>query len=153
MITKTIKGNLITMALNGEFDVIMHGCNCFNTMGAGIAKEIKQRIPIAYEVDCATEKGSYFKLGDYSLAFFHPKPTMTLEIINAYIQYTYWEKSPIEYSAVKDVFIKLNKQYTPSTKFGIPKIGGGLAGGDWEIISKIINTVTPDINITLVEYE
>ena len=34
---KIIKGNLISLALAGEFEVIIHGCNCFCTMGAGIA--------------------------------------------------------------------------------------------------------------------
>ena len=40
---KIIKGDLIKLALQGEFDVIVHGCNCFCTMGAGIAKSIKPR--------------------------------------------------------------------------------------------------------------
>ena len=35
-----VKGNLVTLALAGEFDVIIHGCNCFNTMGSGVAKDI-----------------------------------------------------------------------------------------------------------------
>ena len=41
MLMKTIQGNLIHLAQNGEFDLIVHGCNCFCTMGAGIAKGIK----------------------------------------------------------------------------------------------------------------
>ena len=36
------KGCLISMALNGEFDVIAHGCNCFCTQGAGIAKQMSK---------------------------------------------------------------------------------------------------------------
>ena len=32
---KTIQGNLIHSAQAGEFDLIVHGCNCFCTMGAG----------------------------------------------------------------------------------------------------------------------
>jgi O-acetyl-ADP-ribose deacetylase (regulator of RNase III) len=30
---KTIAGDLIKMAKNNEFDVIVHGCNCFTSMG------------------------------------------------------------------------------------------------------------------------
>lgn len=37
---KEIEGDLIQMALNGDFDIIAHGCNCFNTMRSGIAKTI-----------------------------------------------------------------------------------------------------------------
>ncbi len=32
-----INGDLIDLAKNGNFDVIIHGCNCFRTMGVGIA--------------------------------------------------------------------------------------------------------------------
>ncbi|WWS23940.1 hypothetical protein vBKpnAMK2_00291 [Klebsiella phage vB_Kpn_AM_K2] len=35
----------------------------------------------------------------------------------------------------------------------IPKIGAGIAGGDWELIEKLINLATPDIDIMVVEYE
>ena len=34
---KEIEGNLISLALAGNFDVIAHGCNCFCTMQSGIA--------------------------------------------------------------------------------------------------------------------
>jgi O-acetyl-ADP-ribose deacetylase (regulator of RNase III) len=36
-----IKGDLIELAKQGNFDVIAHGCNCFCTMGAGIAVPMK----------------------------------------------------------------------------------------------------------------
>lgn len=32
---KYIIGDLLKLADDGQFDVIVHGCNCFNTMGAG----------------------------------------------------------------------------------------------------------------------
>ena len=54
---KYIKGDLIKLALIGNFEVIAHGCNCMCTMGAGIAKTIKSEFPEAYQADCATEKG------------------------------------------------------------------------------------------------
>jgi len=40
-VIKTIQGNLIQFAQNGGFDLIVHGSNCFCTMGAGIAQGIK----------------------------------------------------------------------------------------------------------------
>ena len=30
---KEVFGDLIELALVGKFDVIVHGCNCFSTMG------------------------------------------------------------------------------------------------------------------------
>ncbi len=38
---KEITGNLITLGLAGDFEVIIHGCNCFNTMGSGVAAQNK----------------------------------------------------------------------------------------------------------------
>lgn len=46
-----INDDLIDLAKNGNFDVIIHGCNCFCTMCAGIAKVIKQEFPEAYLPD------------------------------------------------------------------------------------------------------
>jgi type IV secretory pathway TrbL component len=65
---QTEKGDLIQKARAGEFDVIVHGCNCFCTMGAGIAKTIKQVFPAAYQADLATTAGDQAKLGTYSAA-------------------------------------------------------------------------------------
>ncbi len=65
---KRIEGDLIRLANLGHFDVIIHGCNCFCTMGAGIAKAIREQYPAAYEADLATEKGNRGKLGSYSSA-------------------------------------------------------------------------------------
>ena len=35
-----ISGDLIKLALEGKFDVIAHGCNCFCTMKSGIAPQM-----------------------------------------------------------------------------------------------------------------
>jgi O-acetyl-ADP-ribose deacetylase (regulator of RNase III) len=37
---KEIEGDLIDLAKRGHFDVVTHGCNCFCTMGAGIAPQM-----------------------------------------------------------------------------------------------------------------
>lgn len=49
-------GDLLQLALAGEFDVIVHGCNCFGDMGKGIALAVKQQFPEAYQADLATAK-------------------------------------------------------------------------------------------------
>jgi len=60
-----LKGDLIQIALAGRFDVIIHGCNCFCTMGAGIAKLIRDNFPEAYQADLETVVGNKEKLGTY----------------------------------------------------------------------------------------
>ena len=65
---KVVTGDLIGMAQNGEFDAIIHGCNCFNKMGSGIAKSIKVAFPQAFAVDRATIAGNRRKLGTITYA-------------------------------------------------------------------------------------
>ena len=51
---KTVRGDLLKLALDGHFDVIVHGCNCQCVMGAGIALSIKNAFPEAFAADLAT---------------------------------------------------------------------------------------------------
>lgn len=152
MIIKETNCNLITSFLNNELDLLVHGCNCFNTMGAGIAKEIKSKIPQAYKADLRTNKGDKSKLVNYSIAI-----TDNGIIINAYTQYYYGKPKKdqeclLDYEALKQVFININKDY-PNTTVGIPTIGCGLAGGNWNKVKDIINEVTPDINVVVFYYK
>ena len=83
-----LKGDLIKLALRGDFDVIVHGCNCFCTMGAGIALAIKSTFPDAYQSDLKPSKGDRSKLGSYSTATIQSKGHQII-VVNAYTQYHY----------------------------------------------------------------
>ena len=63
---KTVTGDLIALAEAGQFDVIVHGCNCFHAMGAGVAAAIASRYPSALTADKATDFGDAAKLGTIS---------------------------------------------------------------------------------------
>lgn len=149
---KYIKGDLIKLAKRGAFDIIIHGCNCFNTMGAGIARQIKEIFPMAYKADCRTEMGNISKLGGYTECEVKiPKKQTRLKIINAYTQYDFHGNNEFNYEAL-ETFLKTLIPLDYSVKIGIPKIGAGLAGGDWKRIESIFNRVVPYLNITCVEY-
>ncbi len=148
---KRIKGDLIHLAKEGQFDLIVHGCNCFCTMGAGIAKQIRSQFPQAWEADRATVSGDRSKLGSYSQACIDT-PSGRLYVINAYTQYHYsGDGVLVDYDAVAKVFTALEKQFS-GKRIGYPKIGAGLAGGDWNIISKIIDGALDGETHTLVEF-
>lgn len=167
---KYVKGNLLDMAEEGKFDVIVQGCNCQNTMGSGLAKEIRERYPKAYLADQVTQKGDVDKLGCFTQAYVNGVRFVNVEsagqrllrysftIINAYTQenYGYDSKQYVNYDAVKQAFkqIKLLYDMNPqaSTSIGIPKIGAKRGGGDWAVIEKIIDDIGFS-NITCVEYE
>lgn len=149
---KTVKGNLIELAEDGEFDVIVHGCNCFCTMGAGIAKFIKQKFPAAYKADLKTEKGAKSKLGSISQAEVD-LPNGKLIVVNAYTQHN-WRGTgkKVDYEAVRSSFEEIKEKFS-GLRIGYPAIGAGLAGGDWNIISSIIDEVLIDENHTFVQFD
>jgi len=136
-----MKGNLIDLAEQGQFNVIVHGCNCFHTMGAGIAKEIATRYPPAYVADCIlTKNGDETKLGKYTWQEVHAYTGRSFIVVNAYTQYKYGRGGPhVDYDAIKSAFNMIAKQFGGST-IGYPKIGAGFGGGDWNKIQTIINT-------------
>jgi O-acetyl-ADP-ribose deacetylase (regulator of RNase III) len=65
---------------------IIHQANCFNTMGSGIACQIRQRYPEAYEADCKTISGDRSKLGKFSWVKTNDGK---YHIYNCYSQYQY----------------------------------------------------------------
>lgn len=149
---KRIKGDLIELALAGEFDLIVHGCNCMCTMGAGIAKTIKSTFPAAYTADKETIKGDESKLGDISIATV-ALPTGNLIIVNAYTQFDYKGRGlKANYNAIRQAFRKVKERYT-GLRIGFPAIGAGLAGGDWSIIATIIEEELKGEDFTFVEFD
>jgi len=146
-----IKGDLVQLGLEGKFDVIIHGCNCFCTMGAGIAKSIRDNFPEAYQADLKTNMGDKNKLGTYSCAQVN-KQENRLTIVNGYTQYDFsGENVLVDYGAIRDLFSKIKKNFQ-NQKIGYPKIGAGLAKGDWQIISGIISEELKGEDHTLVEF-
>jgi len=78
---KEVHGDLIKMALEGEFDAIAHGCNCFCNMGA----------------DRQTARGSKAKLGLCSIA-----QQNEVWVINAYTQFDFGgRKRNVSYPAIR----------------------------------------------------
>lgn len=150
---KLIEGNLVEMADNGEFDIIIHGCNCFCTMGAGIAKAIRDRWPEAYTADKATKKGDKGKLGSMSLALVENRVNRKLLIVNLYTQYRFGrDKCHFEYDPFRYGLRLLRRNIWDHQRVGMPMIGAGLAGGDWKRIRQIIEEEFDGVNYTVVLY-
>lgn len=151
---KVISGDLIDLAKQKKFDVIVHGCNCFCAMGKGIARNIRDEFPAAYTADCRTKKGDKSKLGKCGLVYI---PQYDLTVVNAYTQYDFRGPNPnIDYNAIRSCFSLLAKLLKDpkyeNPRIGYPKIGAGLARGDWSTISKIIDEELDGFDHTLVEY-
>lgn len=138
------------------FDAIIHGCNCFISMGSGIAAMISKKFPEAYGVDKKTEKGSKKKLGGYTHYSYDE-----FTVINAYTQF-YSGAQEKEQTKERSIYIRewairksmrKIKQNFSGKRLALPLIGAGIAGGDWERIEKIILEELIGEDVTIVVWE
>jgi O-acetyl-ADP-ribose deacetylase (regulator of RNase III) len=148
---KTVQGDLIELAKAGAFDVIIQGCNCQCRMGRGIALTIKQQFPEAYTADCQTEIGDRAKLGNFTTVQID-RDGYNFAIVNGYTQF-HWQGDGVlaDYDAIRSVFRQVQQQFG-GKRIGYPKIGAGLARGDWSIIAAIIEAELAGEHHTYVEF-
>jgi O-acetyl-ADP-ribose deacetylase (regulator of RNase III) len=150
---KYITGNLITLANEGKFDVIGHGCNCFCTMGKGLAVAMKNAYPEIVMADHCTKRGDRSKLGTFTHVDYGD-----LIVLNLYTQYDYALghkpfNDPVvfaDYDAIRECMQGIKFKYK-GKRIGLPLIGAGLAGGDWNRISQIIEDELGDEDVTIVQ--
>jgi O-acetyl-ADP-ribose deacetylase (regulator of RNase III) len=149
-----INGNLITLAYDNQFDVIAHGCNCLSTMGAGLAPQMAK----AFGCDKFPMElmgPSINKLGCIDYKLHEP---LNLIVVNAYTQFYYGKNhtdgitKPLDYEALTLCLRKMNTLFK-FKKIGLPQIGAGLAGGDWNLIKSIIIKELHECNTTVVIFK
>ena len=146
---REIEGDLLALALSGAFDVIVHGCNCIHTMGAGIAKPIAQKFPEVLEADRQTPYGTRDKLGTLSTALVE-RDGARFTVVNAYTQFDY--RGPgvkVSYPAISACFERVAERFADA-RIGYPLIGAGLAGGDWQEIAPRIDKALHGLDHCLV---
>ena len=178
---REVDGDLIQLANSGMFDVITHGCNCMCQMGAGIAPQMAKAFAcdlyfmelkgsdmnklgcIDYQMNCVFEKDGQVRIYNP----LHDRLNFSLEgwthkkdvfVVNSYTQYNYGRNHsdgvlrPLDYEALTMCMRKINYRFK-GKHIGLPKIGAGLAGGDWDRIKKIIQSELTDCIVTVVIYK
>jgi len=141
---KYVHGDLL--ALDQDFDAIVHGCNCHQRMGAGIAVAIKKKYPEAWEIDRDCKLTPKKRLGTIKYTTVQHEPV----VINAYTQFNYGTNTMnADYKAIRSCMKEIKKEFT-GQRIGLPQIGAGLAGGDWNIIENIIEEELSGEDVTVV---
>jgi O-acetyl-ADP-ribose deacetylase (regulator of RNase III) len=136
-------------------NIIIHQCNCFCTMGSGIAKTIKERFPEVYETDCKTTRGDISKLGSFNFTKVNAEDNPKLKYIcNFYGQFKYGrDKRYTSYDAVTEAFSAINEAASSRAKIpvlAVPyKMGCNNAGGSWRIVETILHDIFDESPVNL----
>ena len=146
--------------LDAPAEVIGHCCNCFHTMGSGVAHAIREKYPEAYVADCKkTIKGDIKKLGRASIAKVFKPDNEIKWVANLYGQYTFGtDKKQVSYEAIYEALTRV-RQWMNDNKLktiAFPyKMCCALAGGDWRILEAIITVVFEgsEIEVLICNYE
>jgi O-acetyl-ADP-ribose deacetylase (regulator of RNase III) len=152
------RGNL----LDSNCDIIVHQVNCQGVMGSGIAKQIRDKWPEVFtryqeymnyfwNMGIATSSEHY--LGQMQLI----KVEDGKWVANFFSQDKYLPRGicHTDYEAFRICCKKLKSNIDDyailkKVTIGFPyKIGCGLAGGDWSIISKIIEEELSEYNVEI----
>lgn len=138
-------GDLLTNVTTGH---IVHGCNARGFQGGGFAKFIKAMYPGEYADYRRVHISEGLVLGT-AYPYCH---SSDLVIWNAITQQDFGNDNIryVSYDAIETCFASINECILAlddvAQEIHIPKIGSGLANGNWEIISRIIEeTVTVPI--------
>lgn len=127
--------------------IIVHGCNAQGAFGSGVAGQIRRKWPEAH--NAYSEAIAFWKACNHL-----PLGRITqcdvedgVKVVHAITQefYGYDGRMYVDYQAVRECFQMINYYYRDSgVPINFPKIGCGLAGGDWDIVSKIIDEELDD---------
>ena len=139
-----VKGDL----LSSNCDYICHQVNCQGRMGAGIAKQIRERWPEVYEKYIKRYEDTVWRgrgpecmLGSIDVVRLRDSNKC---VINMYSQadYGYDRTRYTSYDAFDTALREIKLEVPVGYSIGFPKnIGCGLGGGNWKIISILIEEV------------
>lgn len=148
-----VKGNL----LDSDCDYICHQVNCQGVMGSGIAKQIRERWPEVYDgykrfCDYNNKQGESL-LGRVMVT----NRGCPMRIVNMFSQDTYGYDGSryTSYDAFAHCLITLREHVPDDCTIGFPKnIGCGLGGGNWKVISALIEEILgKDYEVYIYELE
>lgn len=142
-----IKGNL----LKTDCELIAHGVNCQGKMESGVAKALYTKWPKvkSHYLELFKDGQNYWPsllLGETQLVRIKTE-TGNKIVVNCFTQqnYGYDGQNYLNYSALRNCLDKLKKiaDNYDLKEIAIPKIGCGLAGGNWEEVKVLIRNVFP----------
>lgn len=131
---QTLKADILSGIDPNRLTIILHGCNCFHIMGAGIAGYLAKKFPEVLKADRTTIRGSIEKLGSLSIATLN----QNLYVVNCYTQYSPGADAKLEYvDQCLNNFVKFGRLGEADIR--LPKIGCGIGGLKWVKVEPIFD--------------
>ncbi len=131
-----VKGNLLEVT----HGVLAHQVNCVGVMGAGVARQVADKYPVVYAEykRLCRERSANELLGTVQIV-----QVNNLRIANVFGQRGYGRgQRHTNYVALRLALTRLAETMMPGERISFPYgIGCGLAGGDWDVVSQIIEDV------------
>jgi O-acetyl-ADP-ribose deacetylase (regulator of RNase III) len=143
---KIVEADILTAKEN----IICHQVNCMGIMGGGLARQIKEKFPIVFEeyITFLKENGSKKSLGRCNAVAISSEGY----IANLFGQYDCGtNRVQTDYDAL-DSALNALEELCDITGYSVAipyNLGCGLAGGDWNIVSKMIEEIFKDTKVTL----
>lgn len=138
-----IEGDILETRNQHGSTIICHQVNCQGVMGAGLAKQIKQRWPHVFTSYRNFLDRSATALGHSQLV----EVDENLFVANIFAQNGYGtNRRHTDYGAVAKAFDSLSLKTIRDDKVYIPYgMGCGLGGGDWDAYLEIAVAFIPDL--------
>ncbi|WP_168898328.1 macro domain-containing protein [Bacillus sp. ISTL8] len=154
---KVVEGDI----LQASEDIIGHQVNCRGVMGSGLAKQIRNKYPEAYDdyiLFCKTVPSSEL-LGCHQFVFVPDCDTRRFKIVaNLFGQFNYGRQKGVLYTDYKALETCLSelKEYAKEDELSVAlpyKLGCGLANGDWDnVVYPMIERIFTDYDVTLYKF-
>lgn len=163
---KELEGNILSV----QEGIIVHGCNCRGVMGAGIARQIRDKWPDVYSAYSSHRAKAGLRLGDVvavgGKGLFERKAAARhlntvshqlpdgLIVVNAMTQYDFGNDKTVVYADAEAIYAAFARIRVIARDSGLPvhfpQIGCGLANGKWEHVAPIIrNALGKSVDATV----
>lgn len=143
-----IRGDLFTTPAK----LIVHGCNAQGVMGSGVARIVRDNYSDAYKHYMHEYNKNGLQLGQVIFV-----PCGNKIIANAITQFYFGNAQGVRYANYEAIAVAMEtiNKYCEKEKIpeiAMPKLGAGLARGDWGVIAAIIESEAkfPKVNVYVI---
>ena len=133
---KEVTGNIF----DADVEALVNPVNCVGVMGAGLAKQFKEKYPRYFQFYTACCKAEIIYLGNVHI--YETEAKTSHRYLISFPTKRHW-KDVSEYPVIKEGLIDLCSVISAFriASIAIPALGCGLGGLDWEEIKPLIYTI------------